>query len=186
MKPNEAVKLVARLKAAYPTVKLEPDTLQIYAEALSDLDATAAQESCSELLTKCKFFPTIAEIRCLVAEREANLEPAEVAWSGVIALVRSGDPRREPHWDNPCTAMAVRSVGWWTLCNSSKISFERSAFISTYERARELHLKGLNSGRLLTHAEKEGLLGFPKPGPRVGGVSAIGQLIGEVAKKEPE
>ena len=75
MRPSEALRVVDKLKAAYPRQVIGADTLQVYAEALADLDADLLRRIAQEHILSERWFPTIAELRERAAEIVCDLPP---------------------------------------------------------------------------------------------------------------
>lgn len=119
-----------------------PSTLDIYRDALADLDYDVLRAAAKKCLADCKWFPTIAELRqaaaALVApERTSGGE----AWGLVCTDVRRGvgyplDIPIEPTITDPLILRAVAAVGGWKLlqlANDKDDIAHRARFIEAYE-----------------------------------------------------
>lgn len=164
MKRSEAAKLIGILMASYPHAKIpQPEaTASAYEEFLLDLDAAAATRAVKRLIAESKFFPSIAEIRDRVASSAINARPAELAWGDVLHAVGRVGIYRTPEFDDPCTAIAVSSLGWRQICNAdeSEHGVMRAQFREAYKRAQELAKREHNADRLLEHADRKRLAGL--------------------------
>ena len=63
MQKSEVAQLVATLLAAYPSAVIAKNTSAVYEEMLADLDYELAQQAVKRVICRCRFFPTVAEIR---------------------------------------------------------------------------------------------------------------------------
>jgi hypothetical protein len=63
VQPAEAVRVVAYLKAGWPHTTIEPETVQVYAELLLDLEAPDAMAAARWLAMNATFFPALSEVR---------------------------------------------------------------------------------------------------------------------------
>lgn len=76
MKTSEALRIVDKLKAAYPRQVIGRETLQIYAEALADLDGDLLRRVATDHIRSERWFPTIAALREHCADLVSGLPPA--------------------------------------------------------------------------------------------------------------
>lgn len=156
MTPSAALKLVAKLKAAFPRANVGPDTLQVYAESLLDIDQGVAEDATLGLIATSRFFPTIAEIRERVAVSQTQLDDAGTAWRNVLRVVsRWGRYNQTAAMGalDPLTAHAAQSVGWIAICNSTGPA-ERAHFLRVYDVQRARVLEGTQSLPMLEAARE--------------------------------
>jgi hypothetical protein len=66
MRHSETLKLVALLKAAWPTVAIEPATVRLYAESLTEYDYDDALEGVRTVITIERFWPAVATLRAAI------------------------------------------------------------------------------------------------------------------------
>ncbi len=168
MTKPEAARLVALLKAAWPRQELAPETIRLYAEMLVDLDADAAGAAVREAMTSSRFFPSIAEIRQLVAERHANLPPAAEAWEEVVRGMRQASYdcqgwRDYPRWTCEPIKRAVDAIGLYELCNTDNLPTVRAQWLRLYEQFRAEAVARIQRGAIAARPERPQL---PAPAPR--------------------
>lgn len=84
MTNDEIDAVMAYLAAAYPQRDVGDHTLAVYREQLLDLDADQARAAVRAIVSRSKFFPTIAEIREAVGILAGRPTAAE-AWAQVRA-----------------------------------------------------------------------------------------------------
>jgi hypothetical protein len=150
---DESSRLVAQLAAAFPNAVIQRETAQVYSAALADLDPDAAQRAIVRIIATSRFFPSIAEIRSLVAEEACGLPDAEQAWLEVAAAVRAfDDSDREtwwPEWSAPIIGEALLGVGsLWSLSISSNPSADRAQFARIYNSLRRRQVETVALGEL--------------------------------------
>lgn len=162
MNASEAVKLVGMLKAAYPRAEINAETTRIYCEMLADLDASEATNAVKHLLATSKFFPSIAEIRAMLATRQEQLPASEAAWGEVRKAISSQGRYRTPQFSHPAISHTVDVIGWETICSSEAIGVERAHFLRCYEDYCARHVQAAQLGRLLPTPEPRKALGEPQ------------------------
>ena len=142
MKTSESVALIAGLSAAYPRQTITPESVKVYARMLEDLDPKLAGDAVRHWIATSPYFPTIADIRGLVAERATGLPSPEEAWLEVADNVRRVDSSNNetwwPEWSCREVSAAVRALGGIvTLHDSSNPSTDRAHFMRLYESVRK-------------------------------------------------
>ena len=164
MNKREAASLVAILAAAFPQRPVAKETVAIYADALADLEYDTTLEAIRGLVLTEDFMPTIASIRKRVGRANGMLAPTPIkAWGEVSGQAERVGRGGIPEWSHESIAEAVRSIGWWNLCQSSNPETLRSQFLRLYEDARKESdntsltergwLNGSKEGNLLTARE---------------------------------
>lgn len=153
MAASEIAKIVGELVAAHPRMQIGPETVALYCTALDDLEPEAVQWAARRLIQTSKFFPTVAEIRELVAQAAVGVEKtASEAWEHVIGEVRrvgyymhDGEPAL-----NDVERRAVRALGGWrSLCMSEEPQgVLRAQFKTAYEDAMRTAVRVANVGRM--------------------------------------
>jgi hypothetical protein len=63
MDKTEFFKMFAVLTAAYPSVSVQPPTIEVYFKLLGDVDPSLLERAVLRCIRECKFFPNVAEIR---------------------------------------------------------------------------------------------------------------------------
>lgn len=136
MTPTE--KVVSMIAAAYPVPSWEPETLRLYAHALSDIDPDVLRAVGLVWIQREKERPAIAALRemAVVAQDGGALDP-EVAWRFVQrCILRLGHARDFPN-THPLVAEAVSALGWERICMSQRPELERVEFLKLYRSLQE-------------------------------------------------
>jgi hypothetical protein len=139
----EAGGLVSLLADAYPHVQVRKGTAEAYAIALADLSLEEAHRAVVELLGTSKFWPTIAEIRELVARHRTGLPDAETAWAIVVRSAEAanaeistrGSYQRVP-FGCELIERAVAVIGWERIRSGEDRSILSAQFRKLYETWR--------------------------------------------------
>lgn len=149
MEELHAKKLVAALAAAYPTNKLDDDSIRVYTRMLLDLDYDATNAAIARLVATCKFPPSIAEIReatlaLVIGEVRAGGE----AWGAALRL-RSPRPVEQLVDLDPVMVecldrlgLSERDTAWrcgvevtrWRFEPGENEASDRARFIDLYDR----------------------------------------------------
>lgn len=153
MKPDEALELVAGMIDMYPRQDMRPRTAELYVRGLADLPYDDALLALDEHQATSDWFPTVAEIRRLVAERRLQLPGPAEAWELLQLWIADGK-----EWV-PCTDCG--GTGWiaandspCTTCRAEgKVRPERRAVPSALRRATEV----VGGEYALTHSEEPGI-----------------------------
>jgi len=140
---QEAGRLVSLLADAFPHTPVRPGTVEVYSLALADLPLEEARAAVVEHLGTSRFWPSIAEIRELVARRRTGLPDAETAWAIVVRaaeaanaeIAERGSYRRVPF---ACELIekAVAIIGWERIRSGEDRSILSSQFRKLYESWR--------------------------------------------------
>jgi hypothetical protein len=140
---QEAGRLVSLLADAYPHVPVRQGTVEVYAVALADLPWAEAREAVVEHLGTSRFWPSIAEIRELVARQRTGLPDPESAWAIVVQAAEAanreiserGSYRRVPF---SCVLIerAVEVIGWERIRSGEDRSILSAQFRRLYESWR--------------------------------------------------
>lgn len=140
MTDEQALEIMAYLKAAYPRQEVTRETIAVYADSLRTLDAKTVREAVRTHVATQPFFPAISEILKPIAEAQVGAAPAEQAWLEVMrAIARWG--RYQPWaFDNPVVGAAVDALGKDEICNSDNLDVTRAHFLRIYESYRGTEL----------------------------------------------
>ena len=138
MNKLEFAKVVTVLKTAYPkNDMLETDAQKtVWYECLKDLDAKVAQAAAQRIICRCKWFPTVAEIR---EEAMALTNPVKDwgdGWQQVIDAIRFYGMYQEEEALkslDDMTRQCVKRLGWKQLCISENIMADRANFRMVFE-----------------------------------------------------
>lgn len=146
MTTPEAIKLMAVLRAAYPNQTILPETVDVYASMLQDIDFMDMQRAIKHVIAECKFFPTIAELRSAVVIDHDGPPAAELAWGEVMQQVRRVGMYGTPTWSSVVVGHAVRAIGWENicLCELDQLNTLRSQFLRVMAAYRDRDLREQN------------------------------------------
>lgn len=146
MTPAEAANLASTALTAYQHVrtvaamaaKERGATMDLWAAVLGDLDYAATKAALLRHIATSQFFPTVAEIRAIVAEsthgrRRAGLD----AWGDVKAAISRDGRYRTPTFADPIVARVVEAIGWLAICDSEDEMVTRAHFGRAYDALAE-------------------------------------------------
>lgn len=146
---QQIVKALSMLQLAYST-DMPKERMKLYVYKLSDINPVTLEQAVNNLIDRCKFLPTIAEIReeCSALSAFVNayeeIPTAQEAWEKVIKVVGTyGNENGKEHLEG-ITLTAARTI--WSSFNP-RMGHEyneascRSQFIRCYEQLveREQH-----------------------------------------------
>jgi hypothetical protein len=152
------------LAAAYPNANVAAATLAVYMRTLADIEDDLLDAAAADCITRCVFFPTVAEIRhaaAQVAKLRFGAPSAGEAWEEVTRGFRDGHDASG--WSHPWIESAIRqSGGWYSLRMSENQVADRARFLEAYKeiekreaydsvtlpQVRELALKLSSANRL--------------------------------------
>jgi DNA-directed RNA polymerase subunit F len=142
--PTEQTKdIVARLIDAFPQTAMREQTVAIYTARLNDLDNEAASQAVDDLIETSTTFPTIAEVRNLVAEVALGLPTAEQAYASIFDRDKKAG---EIH--DLTRHVADIFGGFYNVRTSENPSIIRSQFLKTYAEFRQEEIGKANLSRL--------------------------------------
>jgi len=132
-------------------------------EFMRDVTPEEGVPAMRQHITESRFFPTVADIRQLVAK--GRVEPVDVAraWEEVRrGLVRCGS-YHEPAWTSEAIGAAVRALGWREICMTREedMGTLRAQFERYLKAGTETALRNANHQRLAEAAQ------HPKLGTRI-------------------
>ena len=147
--PQQIVKALSMLQLAYNT-DMPKERMKLYVFKLSDVNPVTLEQAISNLIDRCKFLPTIAEIReeCSALSAYVNMhdevETAQTAWEKVIKTASTyGYDNGKEHLEG-ITLTAARAI-WSSFDPRMGHEYNeascRSQFIRCYEQLveREKH-----------------------------------------------
>lgn len=116
MTKAQARALVGVAKAAYPRQQLAAATLELYANAWLDLSYPEAQRAMAAHIASSQWWPTVADLRMLVAEEQLHLPQPAAAWELVQARANARTLVA------PCEACRATGYeeGWLGVCAACK------------------------------------------------------------------
>lgn len=181
----ETKKLIAVMVAAFPTTKINDDSVRIYARMLSDLEYVATNAAVEQLIATSKWMPTVAEIR----ERVVSLQTGEVraggeAWGSVLKAISRCGRNRTPGIDfefaDPVVHEAIKALGWVQLCDGDNVVSDRARFVELYDRLAIKHRRGQLSAELPAMQRFRALQATQVR--EIGEAKSVGQLVSLVLK----
>jgi hypothetical protein len=143
MTPQETAQVVAMLSAAFPQWSPSKETVALYHRSLRDLDGELVLSAAETWVLTEERPPTIAGFRQKCAETAGVLAiSAQEAWNEVNAIATKygtyENPNR-PRWSSPLVLDAVKSVGYWEICNGNNSTTTRAQFLRAYEELKKKH-----------------------------------------------
>jgi hypothetical protein len=166
----EVLVILERLRCSYqPAPAILPETLEIYAELLSEFPAELLAQAAIVLAKTSKWFPAISELRAAVLEisgERAQIPAVGEAWIEArrgAARFDTYDPPTESEFTHPVVyRAAVQAAGGWRRwCLSEDEAALRARFFEVYRELRERELVQATlpeSARHLTAEESRYLL----------------------------
>lgn len=146
---QQIVKALSMLQLAYST-DMPKERMKLYVFKLSDINPVTLEQAISNLIDRCKFLPTIAEIReeCTALSAYVNMhdevETAQTAWEKVIKVAGTyGYDNGKEHLEG-ITLQAAKPI-WSSFDPRMGHEYNeascRSQFIRCYEQLveREKH-----------------------------------------------
>lgn len=146
MKKSEVAALLSAIVTAYPAsrVELNADTVSLWTEMLSDIDAAEATLAVKALIATEHYPPSIADVREAVrktrSEARGDLTPGE-AWARVFGAIRRfgyihPDEAREMLGEDLWNV--VKQVGGWTdICLSEHAEVISAQFERRYKSMQD-------------------------------------------------
>jgi len=126
------------LNSAYPRFTLEPETIEVYYQILSDLPLDLVEAAILQLITEdSPWCPSVGQIRSCafdMLDRESGVPTAWDAWAEVTRRFGTHGHSRLPEFSHPLIKQAVDGVGGWrALCMSENAIADRARFVQAYE-----------------------------------------------------
>jgi len=139
------IQVMGALAAAYPSFALTDATIAVYSRVLFDLPDELLQTAALDAISKCRFFPSVSELRdAALAIRTNSMAQISAfeAWDEVCRLIRDQGHGSTPDFSHPWIAAAVRqSGGWVRLCMSENSVADRARFLEAFADAQRRNLE---------------------------------------------
>jgi len=133
--PEVTERVLTVLSAAYPNFAVRPETVQVYARLLGDLDGGVLERAALICISRYRFFPTVSELREVALSVSAPPPRSGVeAWGDVLREVRRVGYNGEPQFDDPAIAAVIEGFGWRNLCLDEEPMVLRAHFLRAYEQ----------------------------------------------------
>ena len=159
MTPTETAQVLTVLGAAFPHISITPETVEVYHQALADIDGSTCRDAVRDMLLTIDRWPAPATIRRCVAERSGALAPDPgSAWGMVLDEARRIGLNDSPEFAHAAIRRTVRLLGWRNICTSESPDTIRAHFLRIYEaQARLVDNMTLTAdlGHLTTTGHKE-------------------------------
>lgn len=134
------LEVFAVLGAAFPNFTATRETIVVYGRVLTDISDELVQAAALDCLSKCRFFPTIGELRDAAIAIRTNrqaLPSAFEAWEEVTRGIRQYGHGRQPEFSHPWVGQAVRQIGGWDrICMSENSIADRARFFECFDECR--------------------------------------------------
>jgi hypothetical protein len=122
------------LNSAYPRFTLEPETIEVYYQILSDLPLDLVKAAILQLITEdSPWCPSVGQIRSCafdLLDRESGVPTAWDAWAEVTKRFGTHGHASLPEFSHPLIKSAVDGVGGWReLCMSTNAIADRARFV---------------------------------------------------------
>ena len=139
---EETLKVIGAMAMAFPYAKIQPATIEIYAEALADIPPTVLRAAGLACISRAAFFPAIAEIRNEALRMASPEKPSpEAAWEQLLEQVRTVHFCGTPVFSDPLIGQVVNGVGWRDICLCEEPGVPRGQFYRLYIAAVERERK---------------------------------------------
>ncbi len=153
MNKVETAKIAAILSATFPDRAFTREQIEVWHIMLEDMPYPLAEEALKAVLSKNRFFLTIAEIREEAAAIARPIPLAAEAWEEVKKAIEKIGSWGTPVFSDPLIKKTVDSFGWLDMCRSENIDVVRGQFIKLYEsvarREKEFILFPASVNRLI-------------------------------------
>lgn len=136
----EVAQVVGIISAAYPNFAPTKETVEVYYQALQDLDFRELKAATMQSISEAgrKFAPSVGELRGAVLsirKRIAGVPSSYQAWQEVLKQIsENGGDFGKPIWSNPIVKQAVEALGWRNLRMSEDQTQDRARFIMAYDQ----------------------------------------------------
>lgn len=139
MTPAETAQALAVLGAAFPHISITPQTVEVYHQALADIDGQLCRDAIRDLLLTVDRWPAPATIRRHIAQRSGALAPDPgTAWGQVLDEARRVGHLELPDFSHPAVSRTVKLLGWRNICTSESSDTLRAHFLRVYEAQARL------------------------------------------------
>jgi len=128
------MQILAMLVAAFPQAKIEAATLAVYREALADVPDDILRAAALAVISRSRFFPTVAEIREEATKLAAPGCPSPIeAWTEVLGQIAAVHYDGRPVFSHPLIAKVAEGMGWRCICLHDDAAVARGQFLRQYQ-----------------------------------------------------
>ena len=149
--------ILGELSIAYRDDRANEATVAVYARQLEDMDFDDLRYAANVHMQSKTFFPSIAELRSVAADKAIGYLPAaEEAWGEVKEAIRKVGYWGTPKWSSPPVAAAVNAIGWDTICSGlvEDAGVNRAHFLRVYEVCRKRRMEDFQVPTLASERSK--------------------------------
>lgn len=136
MNKAETIKFLGIIHAFFPNKDESKEQIQAKVNGwhimLEDMPYDLAEQALKAVLSKTKFFPTIAEIREEASRIARPMPTAGQAWEETVNRIRKIGHTGKPIFSDPLIGRAAHAMGWMDMCTSENIDVVRGQFIKLY------------------------------------------------------
>ena len=144
---DETLIFMGILKTAYPRYYANIDkteakqAVMLWSEMLQDISLDQAKLALKKYIASSPFPPTVSDIRQAITVVTSGYIPDEgEAWGEVLNAIRLyGYMQPDKAYDNmgEYTKLAVKRMGWQSLCESENQMADRAHFMSIYKSIKQ-------------------------------------------------
>lgn len=158
MTKEEILLLIKLLKVSYPSYFKELGKedislmVQVWERKFSKYTISQVSEAIDNLTSKCKYMPSISEILNEIIHintPQLKLNPYR-EWENVIKAIRKygtyGEEKALQSLEEPTSTIA-RQLGWYRLCTTERIEFEKIRFMEMFEYYNDIERDDLVTNR---------------------------------------
>jgi hypothetical protein len=128
------MQIMAMLVSAFPQAKIEAATLGVYQEALADIPPDVLRLAVLAVISRSRFWPTVAEIREEATKLVAPALPSPIdAWAEVLAQIAEVHFDGTPVFSHPLIGRVALGMGWRYICLHDDASVARGQFLRQYQ-----------------------------------------------------
>jgi hypothetical protein len=108
--------------------------LGVYQEALADIPVEILRAAVLAVVSRSRFFPTVAEIREEATKLAAPGYPSPIeAWAEVVAQIASVHYDGRPVFSHPLISKVALGMGWRYICLHDDAAVARGQFLRQYQ-----------------------------------------------------
>lgn len=158
MKKAEILQLIKLLKISYPSYfrELDKDDVslmaQLWEKKFSKYTIEQVSQAIDNLTSKSKYMPSISEILNEIIHintPQLKLNPYS-EWENVLKAIRKygtyGEEKALASLEEPTSTIA-RQLGWYRLCTTERIEFEKIRFMEMFEYYNDIERDDLVTNR---------------------------------------
>ncbi len=108
--------------------------MAVYREALADVPDDILRAAVLAVISRSRFFPTVAEIREEAAKLATPAYPSPIeAWAEVVEQIAAVHYDGRPEFSHPLIAKVAEGMGWRYICLHDDASVARGQFLRQYQ-----------------------------------------------------